>query len=264
MLGDGAPGFHRVTGYDSSVYFAYTSQEEQPNRIMYYTHGRTGDELGDPDAGGTGAVVSIGPLAFGLPMSERYAREGIPVPGYPPGPDGQFRTFYTLLPTEAEDHWVCFNNHECVYNDDLNYTPEDLRYCLQGNPPERDCGVWTVSEAIPEIGPPNGQFHEITLSSATQPNGTLIPVAIESVRQDEGVHGQGAGQSAPDARVTYSDQAAVVQLRAEADGQGNGRVYHVRFTAGGAAYTLKVGVPIDRDGESSLVDDGPLYDSTVE
>ncbi len=264
MFGDSSPGFHPVSGYDSSVYFSYTSQEDQGGRITYYTHGRTGDELGDPDAGGTGAIVSIGPKFFGLPLSERYAQGGIPVPGFAPGPDGKPRTFYTLLPTEAEDHWVCFNDRSCMYNDDLNYTPEDLRYCLQGNPPERDCGVWTVSEAIPEIGPPDGQFHEITLSSATQPKGTLVPVAIESVRQDEGVHGEGAGQTAPDARVTYSDQAAVVQLCAERDDQGNGRVYHIRFTAGGATYTLKVGVPIGQDKEPTLVDDGPLYDSTVE
>jgi polar amino acid transport system substrate-binding protein len=265
MFGDSSPGFHPVAGYDSSVYFDYTSQEDQGGRITYYTHGRTGDELGDPAAGGTGAIISIGPeVPFGLPMSERYIQDGVPVPGYAPGPDGKPRTFYTLLPTESEDHWVCFNDQSCMYNDDLNYTPEDLRYCLQGNPPERDCGVWTVSEAIPEIGPPDGQFHEITLSSATQPKGTLVPVAIASVRQDEGVHGEGAGQTAPDARVTYSDQAAVVQLRAEADDKGNGRVYHIRFTAGGATYTLRVGVAIDQDGESSLVDDGSLYDSTVE
>jgi polar amino acid transport system substrate-binding protein len=265
MFGDSSPGFHPVAGYDSSVYFGYTSQEDQGGRITNYTHGRTGDELGDPDAGGTGAIISIGPeVPFGLPMSERYIQEGVPVPGYAPGPDGKPRTFYTLLPTESEDHWVCFNDQSCMYNDDLNYTPENLRYCLQGIPPERDCGVWTVSEAIPEIGPPNGRFHEITLSSATQPKGDLIPVAIESVRQDEEVQGDGAGKTAPDARVTYSDQAAVVQLRAERDEQGNGRVYTIRFTAGGATYALKVGVPVDQDGESTLVDNGSLYDSTVE
>jgi hypothetical protein len=43
--------------------------------------------------------------------------------------------------------------------------------------------------------------------------------------------------------VDYSDEAAVVQVRAERDGKGNGRVYHIMFTDGLRDYVFTIGVP---------------------
>jgi hypothetical protein len=51
-------------------------------------------------------------------------------------------------------------------------------------------------------------------------------------------------------------------VRAERDGEGNGRVYHINFTAedgyGGAGEAL-ITVPINQS-DATAVDDGALYD----
>lgn len=112
----------------------------QGSSTIYYTHGRTGNEWGDPATGGAGAIISHGPwIPFRLPESSRYVAEGIPVPGR-----GE-RTFYTLDPTEAQDHCFEIGPNSNIYNDDLNYTPEDLPYCQQGG--DRPCGAWTLSHS---------------------------------------------------------------------------------------------------------------------
>jgi hypothetical protein len=54
-------------------------------------------------------------------------------------------------------------------------------------------------------------------------------------------------------------------VRAERDGGGNGRVYHIDFTAtdghgGTCSGAVLVGVP--QSESDSAVDDGPLFDST--
>lgn len=61
------------------------------------------------------------------------------------------------------------------------------------------------------------------------------------------------------------------EVRAERSGSkknpGNGRVYHIAFTAtdghgGSCDGTVTVGVPHDQRG-AGAVDDGPLFDSTT-
>ena len=53
-------------------------------------------------------------------------------------------------------------------------------------------------------------------------------------------------------------------LRAERAGKGNGRVYHVNFTARDAtgSCTGEVLVAVPKSKKHVAVDDGPLYDST--
>src|SRR5690606_34460903 len=68
-------------------------------------------------------------------------------------------------------------------------------------------------------------------------NGKLVPlfldvdggvaVTIDAIHQDEPVAGGGSGNTSPDA-VIHAD--GTFELRAERDGGGNGRVYHVAFT----------------------------------
>ena len=68
------PGGNTVEGYDTSVYFTPTSETTSDGVTVFYTHGRTGDEWGDPDSGGNGAVISTGTIVpFGLPSSSRYS-----------------------------------------------------------------------------------------------------------------------------------------------------------------------------------------------
>ena len=263
-------GPNDVAEYDTSVYFPYTSEAPEDDLTLYYTHGRTGDEWGDPNkshSGGNGAVISIGPLpGFGLPESDRYSALGVPHPAAleedqpdsplaPVFPDGRPRTFYTLVPSEAQDHWVCRSDYHCFYNEDLNYTPADLPHCLQdASAQERDCGAWTVSEAIPQFWEANGELHETRLASASQPEGQLMPVAITGVWQDEA-----ADSSGPNVEVFETDEATVVRLRAERDEAGNGRVYHIVFGDGAGEYAFRVGVPNIVDNRHLLIDDGRVF-----
>ena len=88
--------------------------------------------------------------------------------------------------------------------------------------------------------------------------------------QDELVNakGQGAGNTSPDGTGVGTATASV---RAERNGNrktpGNGRVYHIAFTAddgngGTCSGTVTVCVPHDQS-DPTCVDEGPLHDSTV-
>jgi len=260
------PGGNEANGYDTSVYFPYTSQLIRGGETYFYTHGRTGDEWGDPRSGGNGAIISMGPLSiFGLPDSGRYATRGVPIPAAleedqpdsifaPAYPDGRPRTFYTLNPSEAQDHWSCTADDRCTYNEDLNYTPANLPFCLQGSPQVRDCGAWTVSEAMPQFWEANGDIHEIRIASASQPEGQLMPVTVTGVWQDEATD-----SASPAAEFFETNEASVFRLRAERDDGGNGRVYHIVFGDGAEEYTFRVGVPNIADNRHLLIDDGRVF-----
>ena len=60
---------------------------------------------------------------------------------------------------------------------------------------------------------------------------------------------------------------ATAEIRAERSGNENGRVYHISFTAEdgqGGACSGEAIVEVPHDRSSNAVDDGGLYDSTVE
>jgi hypothetical protein len=85
-------------------------------------------------------------------------------------------------------------------------------------------------------------------------------VTITAVTQDEPVRGNGAGNTAPDARHTRLTRS--VLLRAERSGQSDGRVYRLTFTATdlqGASCSglVKVGVPHDQGPRRIPVDSAP-------
>jgi CSLREA domain-containing protein len=116
--------------------------------------------------------------------------------------------------------------------------------------------VATLPDGAPSIWPPNGDFETVALSVAD--DATIIDI---SVFQDEPV-----GKKV-DAIIDLANNS--VQLRAERLGSGNGRVYHVRFTADDGlgnvcTGTLRVGVvPHDQSDRIDAIDEGPLYDSTI-
>ena len=59
---------------------------------------------------------------------------------------------------------------------------------------------------------------------------------------------------------------ATAEVRAERDGPGNVRVYHISFIDddgfGTCSGMVAVGVPLSK-GEGPAIDDGPLYGSTL-
>ena len=99
----------------------------------------------------------------------------------------------------------------------------------------------------------------------TDPEGEAVVITIDRIFQDEPVDGNGDGSFTPDGRGVGTSTA---QVRAERAGGGNGRVYHVFFSAtdafGGSCQSeVLVGVPNSQGESTAPVDDGALFDSTA-
>ena len=128
------------------------------------------------------------------------------------------------------------------------------------------------SEAIPSLStlwPPNHKLVPIAILSVTDPDEDPISITVNSIFQDEPVDTIGDGSFVPDGLGIGTDSATV---RAERVGSpevpGNGRVYHIGFTAndgmgGTCSGEVMVGVPHDQGAGAFPIDDGALYDSTM-
>jgi len=137
--------------------------------------------------------------------------------------------------------------------------------CLNENEPPVCSGARASSGVL---SPPNHKFVDLSIDGVTDPDGDSVVVTVTAIRQDEPLNNQGDGDTCPDGSGIGSSIASV---RAERSGTkkvpGDGRVYHVTFTAsdnkgGECSGTVTVCVPHDRGNSSVCVDQGPLYDST--
>jgi hypothetical protein len=127
-------------------------------------------------------------------------------------------------------------------------------------PKSLDCSTAQPDPAI--VWPPNNKFRPISIYNVGAPN-SKVTIKITSIFQDEPV---GKGSQSPDGKGLGK---ATTQVRAERDGAGNGRVYHISFTAtdkqgGSCSGKVRVAVPHDQSNQVDLnaIDGGPLYDST--
>lgn len=133
--------------------------------------------------------------------------------------------------------------------------------CLVTNQPP-ECGN---ASANPEIlWPPNHKMVDISILGVIDPDADPVTLAVESIQQDEPTNGLGDGDMSPDG---YGIGSPVASVRAERAGNGNGRVYHIGFSAddgngGTCAGTVTVGVPKSQGSKGSPVDDGATYNST--
>ena len=111
--------------------------------------------------------------------------------------------------------------------------------------------------------PPNHKFRPGAIAGVSDPDGDPVSLVVTSIRQDEPVKSPGTGNFSPDATISP------LQLRAEREGPpGDGRVYHVNFTAsdnqgGVCTGSVTVCVPHDQSQPVGCGDGGPLYDSTL-
>jgi hypothetical protein len=108
---------------------------------------------------------------------------------------------------------------------------------------------------------PDHSMVDVAVVNVTDPDGEPVAITITSIRQDEPTNQIGDRVFAPDGVIAGS----TARVRAERDGGGDGRVYHIGFTAsdgrgGSCAGTVRTAVP--RNRTQGAVDGGPLYDST--
>jgi chitinase len=111
------------------------------------------------------------------------------------------------------------------------------------------------------LWPPNHNMVKVSIRGVVDVNRNST-VTITRVAQDEPTKGLGDGDTAIDAMINAD---GTVLLRAERSSKGNGRVYHVHFTAsdreGSVSGMVKVSVPRDRICDNAI-DGGELFDST--
>lgn len=130
--------------------------------------------------------------------------------------------------------------------------------------PSNAAPVCDVAVADPgRLWPPNHRWRSIVIDGVTDPDGDVVSLMVTSIFQDEPVNGRGDGNTVIDGRGVGT---STPQVRAERAGRGNGRVYHIAFTAddgngGSCDGVVTVGVPKNRSGIA--VDDGAVYDSTT-
>jgi chitinase len=117
-----------------------------------------------------------------------------------------------------------------------------------------------VSAAQPTIAciwPPDHKLVSVGIIGVSDPDDNAT-ITIDSVTQDEPTNGLGDGDTPVDAVINGD---GTVLLRAERWGKGDGRVYHIHFTAsdleGNASGVVTVCVP--RDRKSIAIDGGEVY-----
>jgi hypothetical protein len=120
-----------------------------------------------------------------------------------------------------------------------------------------------AASSLTEIWPPNHKMTDIEIVGVTDPDDDSIDITINSITQDEPVKGK-SDKTAPDGDGVDTSAA---QVRAERNGNGNGRVYEISFVAsdnrgGECEGSVKVCVPHDMRPNHNCVDDGQNYDST--
>jgi hypothetical protein len=121
------------------------------------------------------------------------------------------------------------------------------------------CSAATPSQSV--LWPPDHRRVPITINGVTDVDGNPITIAITTILQDERTNKLGDG----DTDIDGGTAPGTAFVRAERSGNGNGRVYHIGFTAsdgsgGSCTGTVLVAVPHDLDG-APAVDDGALYNS---
>jgi hypothetical protein len=131
--------------------------------------------------------------------------------------------------------------------------------CQTNTPP--DCSDASARET--NLWPPKHKFLPITVAGVTDADGDSVMITVDSIFQDEAVDARGSGNTAPDGRGVGTSTA---EVRAERVGSGNGRAYHIGFTAddgngGACSGEVLVGVPHNKKGVAE--DGGALFDSTV-
>jgi hypothetical protein len=156
---------------------------------------------------------------------------------------------------------ITLHTGETITLNDARYNPATTTgtlTLLESNSPP----VCETAVANPlTIWPPNGNFILINIIGVADPDEDPVSLTVTGIYQDEPV---GSVPQAPDGGVLPD---GTPKVRAERDGNGDGRVYHIFFTAndgvgGSCSGFVRVAVVHDQGTDIDLIDGGPLYDST--
>ena len=147
----------------------------------------------------------------------------------------------------------------------LNGSADAFVFRIAGGAPNQPplCADAVANPAI--LWSPQHELAPIAVAGVTDPEGGAVTITVDAIAQDEPTDGVADGDTCPDASGVGTGSAFV---RAERSGRGDGRVYHLAFTArdaGGAACSgvATVCVPHDQAAGFTCGDQGPLHDSTV-
>jgi hypothetical protein len=126
-----------------------------------------------------------------------------------------------------------------------------------------DCSLASASPAM--MLRADHRFRDVWIEGVSDPDGDPVQVVVDAVFQDEPVETLMCGPIKVDALGVGGEG---VRLRAEARPNGDGRVYHLAFSADdgrGGVCSGEVSVCVPRPGwrrNDGCVDQGPLHDST--
>jgi hypothetical protein len=158
----------------------------------------------------------------------------------------------------ADTYTLHFQGHAPAFGEKPLLDNVSLTSQLTNQPP--DCA--NAQPSVSTIWPPNKKFASVNILGVTDPDNDPVTITIDSIFQDEAVE---SGNSGPDGKGLGTSTA---QVRAERDGNGNGRVYHIGYTAsdgngGTCTGEVTVCVPHDQGQGYNCIDGGALYNSTV-
>jgi len=119
--------------------------------------------------------------------------------------------------------------------------------------PEPECPV----DAFVSLWPPNHEFVSIDVAQAAGVDGAVTVLRVTS---DESVNALGDGYTLVDA----SFEGGMAQVRAERSGDGDGRVYAIRYAVDDSECegVVFAGVPLEKGSEA--IDSGQSFDPTAE
>ncbi len=192
-------------------------------------------------------LTSVAPPAYDgvLPGEERCFEIQITVP------DGTAEGDYVFTISALDKGFVSYGDQTVTIHVIVNQPPD----CSGAYP------------SIARLWPPNNKFVPVQVLGVTDPDGDPVTITIDAIRQDEPVNTYGDGNFAPDGTGVGSSTA---QVRAERSGTakvpGNGRMYHIYFTADdgrGLTCSGEVLVGVPHDVKDAVIDGGPIYDSTL-
>jgi hypothetical protein len=112
------------------------------------------------------------------------------------------------------------------------------------------------------IWPQDKELYPVQVRGVTDPDGVPFTIRIDDIYQDEPV---GSNKFSPDGIIDNG----IAWVRAERAGNGDGRVYHIFFTALDGTVEICEGevvlgiVPHDQGSSLVIIDGGALYDSTI-